>query len=114
MPEEKTATAEQPKILVRFRASQKSPTLDLMNGEYHRVFNAVDQPFEVKDQEELLLLKNSGFFVEDKAAEKEAADDEAAGEGQSAEGQSVPTADAAGGETTAAPGLRASKRAPGA
>jgi hypothetical protein len=62
--------AEKPKRLLKFRASEKSPTLDVMVGEYRRSFNAADQPFEVADEEEEQLLRGTGHFVLDREAEK--------------------------------------------
>jgi hypothetical protein len=63
---------EEPKNFLKFRASQKSPTMDIGVGEYRRTFNAGEQPFEVKDAEEEQLLRNTGFFVSDKEAQAEA------------------------------------------
>lgn len=61
---------EQPKILLKFRASQKSPTLEINNGEYARHFAATEQPFEVESDEEAQMLLRTGYFVHDKEAEK--------------------------------------------
>jgi len=57
---------EKPKLFVKFRKSQKSPTLEINNGDYARAFKADEQPFEVADEEEHQLLKNSGFFIDAK------------------------------------------------
>lgn len=62
----------EPKKLVRFRANEKSPTIDIQEGEYRRSFRAEDQPFEVENENELQMLRATGRFVEDKEAEKEA------------------------------------------
>jgi len=60
----KKETEEKPGLpRLRFRADQKSPTLEIGNGEYRRVFNAKDQPFEVESDDEFQLLKGSGYFV---------------------------------------------------
>jgi hypothetical protein len=78
---------EEPKTFLKFRASQKSPTLEVAVGEYRRSFKAEEQPFEMTGLkrkegkteivvftpvEEEQLLRNSGFFVSDKDAESEA------------------------------------------
>lgn len=49
---------------VRFAPAQESPTLEIGNGEYHRVFEAKDQPFACKKDEAAMLLR-TGHFVED-------------------------------------------------
>jgi hypothetical protein len=72
----------QPKILMRFRANVKSPTIEIAQGEYRRKFYASEQPFEVENAEEARMLHETGHFVEDKEAEKAALTDvesEAAG-----------------------------------
>lgn len=63
---------EKPKTFLKFKASQKSPTLDIMAGEYRRMFKVDEQPFQVADAEEEQLLRNTGFFVSDKEAQAEA------------------------------------------
>lgn len=81
MADEKDQAQEQPKTFLKFCANQKSPTLEIQVGEYHRSFKADDQPFEVKDKEEEQLLRNSGYFVSDKEAE--AADEPSGSESES-------------------------------
>lgn len=57
---------------LKFKADQKSPTLELHIGEYRRVFNAADQPFAVESKEEAGMLLRTGHFekVEEPAAEE--------------------------------------------
>lgn len=76
VPTEKVKPAE-PKKLVRFRANEKSPSIDIQAGEYRRTFRVEDQPFEVEDDNELQMLRETGHFVEDKEAEREAREQEA-------------------------------------
>lgn len=66
-----------PKKLLRFRANEKSPSIDIQQGEYHRFFRVEDQPFECETEEEFQMLRNTGHFVEDKEAEREAKEQEA-------------------------------------
>jgi len=40
-----------------------SPTLDINNGGYARLFNAKDQPFEAEPIEEAPFLLRTGYFV---------------------------------------------------
>ena len=56
---------DKPKVFLKFRATQKSPTLEIGHGEYTRKFEAKDQPFEC-DEEEAGMLKRTGFFVDAK------------------------------------------------
>ena len=66
--------AEKPELpKLKFRATQKSPTLDLGHGDYRRRFEAKDQPFEVESEEEYTFLKNTGYFVDAKEAPAEVA-----------------------------------------
>jgi hypothetical protein len=60
------------KKLVRFRATEKSPSIEIAAGEYRRTFLKEDEPFEVADDNELEMLRGTGHFVEDKEAEREA------------------------------------------
>jgi len=55
--------AEKPQTFLKFRASQKSPTLEIGHGEYTRKFDAKEQPFEV-DEQEAAFLKGTGYFVD--------------------------------------------------
>jgi hypothetical protein len=48
---------------LQFAPEQKSPTLDIGNGDYSRHFDAKDQPFEAGEEEARMLL-NTGHFVE--------------------------------------------------
>ena len=51
------------KIKLRFADDQKSPTMEIGNGTYHRKFIAKDQPFEC-DKDEAAMLLRTGHFVE--------------------------------------------------
>lgn len=68
--------SDEQKILLKFKASQKSPVMEIGVGEYHRSFKADEQPFEVKDTEEERLLRNTGFFIgpDEEKEEQEQAD----------------------------------------
>jgi hypothetical protein len=48
---------------LQFSPEQKSPTLEIGNGEYSRKFDVKDQPFDVDDEEARLLMA-TGHFVE--------------------------------------------------
>jgi hypothetical protein len=54
---------------LKFKEDQKSPTLDIMIGEYRRQFDAKEQPFAVESGEELGMLLRTGHFekVEEQA-----------------------------------------------
>jgi hypothetical protein len=56
-------SASKPVRKVKFAVEQKSPTLEIGHGEYNRKFVADDQPFEV-DEEEFVVLIGTGLFVE--------------------------------------------------
>lgn len=62
---------KKPKVKLQFADDQKSPTLEINNGDYGRAFDAKDQPFEC-DEEEAAMLLRSGLFVEAKAGSKAA------------------------------------------
>jgi hypothetical protein len=61
------------KTLLKFKADQKSPTMDIGTGEYRRSFKADEQPFVVDSKEEADMLLRTGHFekVEEPAAEEE-------------------------------------------
>ena len=48
---------------IQFAPEQKSPTLEIHQGEYRRTFDVKDQPFEC-DPEEAAWLLREGHFVE--------------------------------------------------
>jgi hypothetical protein len=96
---------EQPKTLLKFRATQKSPTLEIINGDYARTFDEKDQPFEAEPLEEAPMLLRSGYFVLDKEATKEAVAEQAA---EQVDNATTSTADV-GESGTAAPARRAPK-----
>lgn len=70
MAKQKEKKPELPKL--KFKADQKSPTLEIGHGEYRRKFDAKEQPFEVESEEELRFLKGTGYFVEVKEDQKAA------------------------------------------
>lgn len=99
------AEVEPKKTFVRLRAhkerklpngkpSKRPEKIEIKNGDYKRTFHAADEPFEVKSEDELNLLKSTGLFVEDKQAEKADADAEQASD-------SSPAATAAAGKKKA-------------
>lgn len=52
-----------PKRLLQFHPDQKSPTVDLQMGEYHRIFKASEQPFVAESKEEEQMLLRTRHFV---------------------------------------------------
>lgn len=81
--------AEEPKLFVEFkehkpeklpngRKSKPPQKLDIGNGEYRRTFQRNEQPFAVKDQEELTLLLNTGLFVQVQEVPEEGREDSGA------------------------------------
>jgi hypothetical protein len=58
------SSAESPKTRkVKFAPEQKSPTLEIGNGQYVRSFNEKDQPFECATKEEFDFLLRTDHFV---------------------------------------------------
>jgi hypothetical protein len=46
---------------IQFKSDVKSPSVEIGEGEYRRTFKAVEQPFDVKE-EEWALLAPTGLF----------------------------------------------------
>lgn len=74
MSEPESVESVAPKYFVQFREhepvklpngkmSQPPKKIEIVNGDYRRTFEAAAQPFAVQSEDELQLLKNSGFFV---------------------------------------------------
>ncbi len=64
MPVPVKAKAEAPpQISVKFHPDQKSPTLDLCQGEYRRKFEKKFEPFSCSSEEERQMLIATGHFI---------------------------------------------------
>ena len=55
--------SDEKKVKIQFAPEQKSPTLEIHQGEYRRLFDVKDQPFEC-DLEEAAWLLKEGHFIE--------------------------------------------------
>jgi hypothetical protein len=53
---------QEPKLLVRFKPEQKSPTAKVSQSNYRRTFDRAKQPFEVTESEWSLHLERTGLF----------------------------------------------------
>ena len=54
---------------IQFKADAQSDKVEVKNGDYRRVFERADQPFNVKD-EVWPMLRRTGHFEEAKAEKK--------------------------------------------